>query len=72
MIWILTMYVNDYNQHGEYFIDAWTSLPTRDQLHEHVKNWFCGPDVDPIDVLLETGGGRQNLEDEWFELRRHR
>lgn len=31
-IWVLTQEVNDYNQHGAYFIDAWHEKPTIEQL----------------------------------------
>lgn len=68
MIWILTTSYNDYSQHGAYFVDAWTSKPTEAQIKAHVSDWFCGVDVDPVKLLLETGGGRQCSEDQWFEL----
>lgn len=70
-MWILTASYNDYNQHGDVFIDAWVQKPTAEQLEEHVKDWFCGPDVEPAQLLLTTGGGRQNIEDEWFNLFEH-
>jgi hypothetical protein len=68
MVWVLTMSVNDYNQYGDYFIDAWRRKPSKEQLLPHVSDWFCGPDVDPVRVLLETDGGRQGSEDRWFNL----
>lgn len=67
-IWVLTFEVNDYNQHGDYFVAAWTQKPTAEQLRDHVKDWFCGPDINPARLLLETGGGRQGIEDLWYKL----
>jgi hypothetical protein len=61
-VWTLTCEHNDYNQHGEYFIEVFDKFPTVDQLLlldvprnrlRHVMN----------------GGGRVDYEDEWFYLR---
>lgn len=71
-MWILTRSHNDYNQYGEYFVDAWMQKPTTQQLHEHVCDWHWGPNSDPVALLLETGGGRQGSEDVWYELTQHK
>lgn len=66
--WVLTCAYNDYDQHGDYFVAAWLNKPTSDQLKLHVLDWWCGPDVDPVPILLEKGGGRQGSEDKWYDL----
>lgn len=62
-MWIVTMSVNDYNQHGDYFIAAYQDKPTFADLRKllpHKSDTTIGK--------LTRGGGRQAGEDEWHEL----
>lgn len=36
-MWILTYEENDYNQHGEYFLAAWSNKPSIEQLEKVLK-----------------------------------
>lgn len=62
--WILTSEHNDYDQHGEYFIKVFAEKPTLEDLIA-----FVGQD-DAEHVL--KGGGRIDVEDVWFYLRKHK
>jgi hypothetical protein len=63
--WLLTEEYNEYYQHGEYFVAAFATKPTAEQLAKHIK-----PYTTPIDALLESGGGRScRMEDHWYNLR---
>jgi hypothetical protein len=63
-VWILTMEYNRYDHYGEYFIKAYKTKPTREQL--------LVADVsineENVDWIL-AGGGRQYSEDWWFHLK---
>jgi hypothetical protein len=60
-LWILTREVNDYNQHGSYFVAAFRNKPDPTDLI------IAG--VGPREVLhVLEGGGRIGTEDEWFIL----
>ena len=61
-IWIWTREVNDYNQYGEYFVDAWTEEPTPQILMD------CGVPENRLRHIFMNGGGRVGVEDEWFYL----
>lgn len=61
-IWVLTREVNDYDQHGEYFVDAWLDKPTHQTLT------LCGVPQNRLRHVL-NGGGRVEYEYEWFYLR---
>lgn len=61
-IWVLTESYNDYNQHGGYFVAAWTNKPTLQQIAK-----VCGITLDGAEHVLD-GGGRQGLEEQWYEL----
>ena len=63
-IWVLTEEYNDYDQHGEYFVHAWNSKPTGDQLREVIGH---GGDKFINHVL--AGGGREQYENSWYYLR---
>lgn len=66
-IWILTSEYNDYDQHGEYFINAYKEKPTLDVLSKELE-------LDPefhtgtLEHIL-NGGGRQQVEYVWYYLR---
>ena len=65
MIWVLTKEYNDYRQHGEYYVKAWTHQPTPAELMAHgVPDW-------EVDHVLK-GGGRNGIDDEWFNLNTER
>lgn len=64
-IWVLTEEHNAYDQFGEYFVHAWNSKPTGDQLREVIG--IHGGDKFINHVL--AGGGREKYEDSWYYLR---
>lgn len=64
-IWVLTKEVNDYNQHGEYFIAAWGYKPSSLDL-SYVLGYYTDSPV--IQHLIHGGGGRQGVEDVWYYL----
>lgn len=49
-VWILTTEYNQYDQHGEYFINVFADKPTRDQLF---SEGVCPSEVDRV---LNGGG----------------
>jgi hypothetical protein len=61
-IWILTSEFNDYDQHGEYFVDAWLKKPTPQILMS------SGVPQNRLRHVM-NGGGRVGVEDLWFFLR---
>lgn len=61
-IWVLTESYNDYNQHGYYFVAAWTNKPTLQQIAK-----VCGYTLEGAEHVL-AGGGREGLEEHWYEL----
>lgn len=64
MVWILTRDYNDYNQHGEYFVEVFASKPTREQLLK------CDVPEQDIEHVLNGGGRRDAKQDywDWFNL----
>ena len=79
-LWILTYAVNDYNQHGEYFLAAWPYKPTKEELAKAIGllNSYRHEDmmsheyaVKTVDKLWGEGGGRQDIEQEWYFLREY-
>lgn len=73
-IWILTEEYNDYDQHGEYFVAAFSSKPninalaTFFKLDETANGFRNGMEALEFLLHIEAGGGRQNLEDHWYNL----
>ena len=62
-MWIVTQEINDYNQYGEYFITAFEGKPTFEQLKKVLN-------LDDVTTgKLTRGGGRQNIENEWYYLK---
>ena len=69
-MWILTEEYNDYDQHGAYFVTAWTEKPSREEVAR-----VCGIDTSGrftnsdkmIDHML-LGGGRVEYEYQWYNL----
>lgn len=62
-IWVLTRSFNDYDQHGQYFVAAWTTKPTKEQLQP-----LTGFNEKGLDHLLINGGGRIGVEYDWYDL----
>ena len=63
-MWIVTGQVNEYDQFGEYFVAAYKEKPNFKQLKKLLNK-------DDVTVgKLTRGGGRQNIEDCWYNLRR--
>ena len=69
MMYVLTEEYNDYNQYGEYFVDAWRHKPTKEDL------LAVGVEENRVDHVLNGGGrtasGLQH-DDHWFHLREHK
>lgn len=63
-IWVLLESYNDYNQHGEYFVTAWTQKPSAEQLRPYVNEYNFDESV----AHLLSGGGRVGYEDRWYTL----
>jgi hypothetical protein len=70
-MWILTEEINDYNQHGEYFIELFDEKPSPELLRvvaaEH--GYCCSKDF--IKHVL-NGGGRIERDHSWLNLREHK
>lgn len=60
-VFVLTREINEYDQEGSYFVAVFGTKPTRKQLEKvNVPPQF-------VDHVLR-GGGRIDIEDEWFYL----
>ena len=68
-VWVLTEEVNDYDQHGEYFIKVWSHKPSNKELVGYVcgHNW---ENEEAYEHVL-NGGGRRNFEYNWYHLIEH-
>lgn len=64
-VWILTTEHNDYDQHGEYFVEVFKEYPTLDQLR------FAGVEEDSLSHVKQGGGRTDKYEDQWWHLRKH-
>lgn len=62
-IWVLTMEVNEYDQHGAYFIAWYPKYPTIQQLGLVLN-------INDIELFkhIRAGGGRIGTEDVWYHL----
>lgn len=71
-VWMLSRSVNDYNQHGDYACCVWPGKPTIEQLAEYFRYTTGQPGnvMAAVAFLLhvQNGGGRQEREDQWYEL----
>jgi hypothetical protein len=76
-VWVLTTEHNDYDQHGEYFVAVFETKPTVKELAAFFTTnkgvAVPGYHQDPVSVLnfllhLLDGGGRQAIEDQWYNL----
>lgn len=64
-VWVLTREINAYDQEGAYFVAVFGRKPAADQLKEFVYN------EDVAQHLVDFGGGRRGIEEEWFYLEEH-
>ena len=62
-MWIVTRRINQYDQDGDYFVCAFDSKPTFQDLKNALPN-----ESDVTIGKLTRGGGRQYVEFEWFYL----
>lgn len=61
-MWVVTTEYNDYDQHGVYFLAVFSTKPSFQQLKALIKE-------DDVTVgKLTRGGGRQGIEDKWYNL----
>jgi len=73
-VYVLTFELNDYDQHGDYILTVFESLPTLQEL----SAWFSKHNETPrfrdmgeavaFFEHLRQGGGRQDREDMWYSL----
>jgi hypothetical protein len=63
-VWILTREENQYDQYGEYFDAVFFKFPSKVQL-------MCnGVPPHSVEHVL-AGGGRQGVENTWWNLQEH-
>lgn len=71
-VWVLTYEVNDYDQHGEYFLAVYAKKPTIEQIIDATKKSAPHNDVHALlkfCLHVQAGGGRRGTEHTWFHLR---
>lgn len=61
-IWVLTKEYNDYNQYGEYYIAAFKEKPSTEMIKTVIS---CS---DEMAAWILSGGGREGVEDVWYNL----
>ncbi len=62
-MWVVTKEYNMYDQQGEYFVAVYKDKPTFKQLKITLQS-----NDEVMLGKLTRGGGRQNVEDEWYNL----
>lgn len=62
-VWVLTEEFNDYDQHGEYFVQVFRDKPTHQQLTT------AGVEQRRLNHVL-NGGGRKEWEHQWWYLKK--
>lgn len=71
-MWILTNEYNEYDQNGDYFIYAWRSKPSKEQLKQVLMkdcpDFLCGDAAEDKLDHVYNGGGRQNVEHIWYNF----
>lgn len=67
-IYILTSEYNDYDQHGEYFIEAFSNVPQIEQLQKHIDYKL---NKDDYNHIINGGGRRESYKDyhNWYYFR---
>ena len=70
-MFVLTKAVNDYNQFGDYLETVFSTSPTLTDLSKYFYNTTL-ENLEDEQILFLThikrGGGRQNIEYEWYFL----
>ena len=78
-VWVVTREINEYNQDGEYFFGVFLAPPSVDELRRLFYTDSYADDIESVDDQLRDarekfiarlllGGGRVDVEDEWFHL----
>jgi hypothetical protein len=67
-VWILTSEHNEYDQHGEYFIEAFYPKPSGEKIVKALEKVNDERLDDYIDHILD-GGGRVGFEHIWYHLK---
>lgn len=67
-IWVLTKEVNDYNQHGAYFVRAWVGKPTEADVKKEIGVSDYQWNELKYGKHIMAGGGRINYEYDWYIL----
>ena len=62
-VWILTTEYNDYDQYGAYFVSAFQNKPGFRELKR-----LTGENDIIVLKLIRDGGGRQGIENKWYNL----
>jgi len=62
-MWVVTRAINQYDQEGDYLVSVFENKPTFQELKKVLPN-----ESDTTIGKLTRGGGRQNIEYEWFFL----
>lgn len=66
--YVLTEEYNDYDQHGEYFVAVFKTLPTKEQIDKIICYPYQTVKDDFLNHIL-NGGGRIKYEGHWYNLR---
>ena len=66
-LWVLTTSYNMYDQQGEYFVAAWLSKPSAEQIHAVADGARSRMREDVVEHIL-AGGGRRGGEYQWHTL----
>lgn len=66
-IWILSKEYNDYNQHGEYFLEIYKEKPTIEQLAKTLNMEVDEFTSETLSHILRGGGRRDNNHRDYFE-----
>ncbi len=69
-IWVVTRAINDYRQDGDYFVGIVEEDPFDEEVPHSYDLARLLPlwNSDRIAQLIDTGGGRQGTENEWYYL----
>lgn len=80
--WVLTSEYNEYDQHGEYFVDVWDHKPSKEEVYQALVDHnmhsnltraryaiMYGESTMELAQHLLDGGARRNDEEQWFHLR---
>ena len=73
--WVLTREINEYDQDGEYFVAVFISKPSILDIAKTLewKGVKTIGDLNTVDKKfidhILAGGGRRDIEDEWYHLR---